>query len=232
MRRTRHWKTDAYSTVLWKRLNTESDPKKTETSTKWIFLRRFLFFQKLLEIPQIQFLEKFPVFIDPFRWFLGCIPVDQGLILLRDFPIFLIRFWFSKKFQTLSLLISFFFLGPFPHFLGLFPVFKKVLNSQFLVTKTDPKKEEMDPQKEETDQQTEDLKLFWKPETDPKKGNWPKKNGKRIKCKYSGNRPKIFGNPSTLFSLRGISDNFWKKKETDTNSLLDLILCWGVSLAP
>ena len=38
--------------VLWKRLNMESDPKKGNLP-KIIFLRRFLFFQKLLEIPQI-----------------------------------------------------------------------------------------------------------------------------------------------------------------------------------
>jgi len=93
-------------------------------------------------------------------------------------------------------------------------------------------KSESDPKKEETDQQTESLKLFLKT------GNWPKKkrkrtkkNGKRIKCKYSGNRPKIFGNSSTLSSFRGISDNSWKKKETDPNSLMGPIPCWGVSIA-
>ena len=98
---------------------------------------------------------------------------------------------------------------------------------------TDPKKEETDPNKGETDQQTESLKLFLKT------GNWPKKkrkrtqkNGKRIKCKYSGNRPKISGNPSTLFSFWGISDNSWKKKETDPISLLGPFPCWGVSIAP
>ena len=83
-------------------LNTESGPKKTETSPKWIFLRRFLFYQKLSEIPQIQFLEEFPVFFDPFPRFLGRIPVYQGLILLRDFPIFLIRFlifWVRFRFS-------------------------------------------------------------------------------------------------------------------------------------
>ena len=65
-----------------------------------------------------------------------------------------------------------------------------------------------------------------------KKRKRTQKNGKRIKCKYSGNRPKIFGNPSTLFSFWGISDNSWKKKETDPNSLLGPFPCWGVSIAP
>ena len=63
-------------------------------------------------------------------------------------------------------------------------VLRKRLN-----TESDPKKEETDSKNEETDQQTENLQLFLKI------GNGPKKNGKRIKCKYSGNRPKIFGNP-------------------------------------
>ena len=107
--------------------------------------------------------------------------------------------------------------------------------------------------KKENDQQTENLKLFLNPGKGPKKwGNIPKKrgnrstkwefktfflnrkrtqqNGKRIKCKYSGNQPKIFGNPSTLFSFWGISDNSWKKKETDPNSLLGPIPCSGVSV--
>ena len=89
------------------------------------------------------------------------------------------------------------------------------------------------PKKEETDERTESLKLFLKTGNWPKKEETdPKKPGKRIKCKYCGNRPKIFGNPSTLFSFWGISDNSWKKKETDPNSLLVPFPCWGVSIAP
>ena len=79
----------------------------------------FLFFQKLSEIPQIQFLEEFPVFFDPFPRFLGRIPVYQGLILLRDFPIFSIRFlifwvrfWFSENVLNCQ------FVDRFPLFLG------------------------------------------------------------------------------------------------------------------
>ena len=47
----------------------------------------------------------------------------------------------------------------------------------------------------------------------------PKHGGDRMLA-GSGNQPKIFGNPSTLFSFWGISDNSWKKKETAPNSLL------------
>ena len=78
--------------------------KKPETSPTWIFLRCFLFFQKISEIPQIWFLEEFPVFFYPFPRLLGRISVYTGLIFLRDFPIFSIRFlilwvcfWFSEK---------------------------------------------------------------------------------------------------------------------------------------
>ena len=128
--------TEPSKRVLWKRLNTESDPKKTETSPKWIFLRRFLFFQKLSEIPQIQFLEEFPFLFDPFPWFLGRIPVYMGLIFLRDFPIFLrdfpifsirflifwVRFRFSEKVLNSQFVDRFpLFLGPFPLFWGQLP---------------------------------------------------------------------------------------------------------------
>ena len=68
-----------------------------------IFFRHFLFFQKLSEIPQNLFLEEFPFFY-LFPWFLGQIPVQTGLIFLRDFlliwicfPFFLVCFRFSKK---------------------------------------------------------------------------------------------------------------------------------------
>jgi len=117
-------------------------PKKYGNLPKmYFFFRRFLFFQKLTEIPQIQFLEEFPVFFDPFPRFLDRIPVYQGLILLRDFPIFLrdfpiflIRFLifgsvsgFQKKFKILAQFVDRFplFLGPFPLFLGPFPIFRK-----------------------------------------------------------------------------------------------------------
>ena len=94
----------------------------------------------------------------------------------------------------------------------------------------DPKKEKTDPKKRETDQQTESLKLFLKTGNWPKRrGNGPQKNRKRIRCKYRGNRPKIFGNPSSLFSFWEISNNSWKKKKTDPNSLLGPFSCWGVS---
>ena len=95
--------------VLWKRLNTESDPKKTETSPKWIFLRRFLFFQKLSEIPQIQFLEEFPVFFcsSIFRSDSGL----SGSNIVEEFP---------NIFEGFPNIFD-----PFPHFLGPFPVFIK-----------------------------------------------------------------------------------------------------------
>ena len=96
-----------------KRLNTESDPKKTETSRKWIFLRRFLFFQKLSEIPQIQFLEEFPVFF----WSVSSIfRSDSGLsgsYIVEGFP---------NIFEGFPNIFD-----PFPHFLGPFPVFRKSL---------------------------------------------------------------------------------------------------------
>ena len=75
-----------------------------------IFFRHFLFFQKLSEIPQNLFLEEFPFFY-LFPWFLGQIPVQTGLIFLRDFPII----WFC-----------------FPFFLVCFRFSKKVLNSLFV----------------------------------------------------------------------------------------------------
>ena len=72
-----------------------------ETSSKWILLRSFLFFQKLTEIPLIfrgifRFLSISPIF-----------RLDSGLYRSYIFEGFLNIF------------------GLFPHFLGLFPVFKK-----------------------------------------------------------------------------------------------------------
>ena len=92
-------------------LNTELDPKKMETSPKWIFLRRFLLFKKLLEIPQIQFLEEFPVFFYLFPWL-----SDFGLsgsYIVEGFPN--IYEGFPSIFD------------PFPHYLGPFPVYRKSL---------------------------------------------------------------------------------------------------------
>ena len=127
---------------------TRNRTQKTETSPKWFFLRRFLFFSKIIGNPSNPiFKRNFPFFY-PFPRFLGRIPVYQGLILWRDFPIFLRDFpIFSIRFLI--------FLGPFPVFRkslkfsvywsvssffgvrflffgGPFPVFKKVLNSQFV----------------------------------------------------------------------------------------------------
>ena len=113
---------------------------------------------KKLKPPQNEFFEVFPVFSKiiwnpsnpilrgisrfcyPFPWFLGQIPVYQGLILLRDFLIFLrdipifsirflifwVRFRFSEKVVN-SKFVDWFplFIGSVSLFLGPFPVFKK-----------------------------------------------------------------------------------------------------------
>jgi len=56
--------------------------------------------------------------------------------------------------------------------------------------------------RQETDNQIEILKLFLKTRNGPKKKRKPiQKNGKQIKCKYSGNVSKILGKPSILFSF-------------------------------
>ena len=71
---------------------------------------------------------------------------------------------------------------------------------------TDPKKEETDPIKDKTDQQTEDLKLFWKPKTDPKKrGNVPKKKGNKSNVNIAEIDPKYLEIPKTFQFLR----DFW-----------------------
>ena len=67
------------------------------------------FLKKLSEIPQIYFLEEFPLFY-PFPRFLGWILVYTGLSFEGFLNIF----------------------DAFPHFLGPFPVFRKSLNSQFV----------------------------------------------------------------------------------------------------
>ena len=121
--------------------STRNRTQKNGNLPKMNILRRFLFFQKFSEIPQIQFLEEFPVFFYPFPRFLGRIPVYQGLILLRDFPIFLrdfpifsirflifwVRFRFSKKNLILSLLIGFLFFWVRFLFVGFVSDFQKKL---------------------------------------------------------------------------------------------------------
>ena len=75
------------------------------------------------------------------------------------------------------------------------------------------KKRERSQKKEETDQQTENLKLSLKT------GNGPKNRGNWSNVNIAETNPKIFRNPPTLFSFWGISDNSWKKKETDVSVL-------------
>ena len=103
--------------VLWKHLNTESDPKKTEISQKLIFLRRFLFFQKLSEIPQIQFLEEFPIFFLSVFSIFSLDSCLSGFYIVEGFPN--IFEGFPHIFDV------------FPHFLGPFLVFRK--SFKFLV---------------------------------------------------------------------------------------------------
>ena len=85
--------------------------KKTETSPKWIFLRRFLFFfEKIIGNPSNLFFRGISRFFYPFPRFLGWILVYTGLSFEGFLNIF----------------------DAFPHFLGPFPVFRKSLNSQFV----------------------------------------------------------------------------------------------------
>ena len=81
----------------------------------------------------IGYLEEFPFFI-LLPWFLGRIQIYRGLILLKDFPIFSIRFLiFWVHFRFSKTVLNSQFVDQFPHFLGsIFPVFIKVLNSQFV----------------------------------------------------------------------------------------------------
>jgi len=101
--------------VLWKRLNTESGPNKTETSTKWNFLRRFLFFSKIIRNPSN------PIFRGISCFFWSVSPIfrsDSGFYGSYIFEGFLNIF---EGFPNIF--------DPFPHFLGLFPIFRK--NSLF-----------------------------------------------------------------------------------------------------
>ena len=85
--------------VLWKRLNTESDPKKRNLP-KMNFFEVFPVFSKIIWNPSNPILRGISRFCYPFPWFLGQIPVYQGLILLRDFPIFLRDFPNTSCFST------------------------------------------------------------------------------------------------------------------------------------
>ena len=89
--------------VLWKRLNTESDPKITETSPKWIFWGVSCFFKNYRKSLKFNFQRKFPFFLSVSSIFWSDSSLS-GFYIVEGFPnIF----------------------NPFPHFLGLFPFFKK-----------------------------------------------------------------------------------------------------------
>ena len=101
------------------------------------FFEAFPVFKKIIRNPSNPIFRGISCFFYPFPWFLR---LDSSLILLRDFPIFSIRFlifWirfrFSKKVSKSQFFERFpLLLGLLPHFLGQIPVFKKVLNSQFV----------------------------------------------------------------------------------------------------
>ena len=99
-------------------------PKKNRNLPKMNFFEAFPVFSKIIGNPSNTIFRGISRFFDPFPLFLGRIPVYQGLVSLRDFPIFLIRFlifwvrfWFSKKVSNSQ------FVDRFHHFLGLFPLF-------------------------------------------------------------------------------------------------------------
>ena len=103
--------------VLWKRLNTESGPNKTETSTKWNFLRRFLFFSKIIRNPS-----------NPIFRGISCFFLSVSLIFRSDFGLsgsYIVE-GFPKIFEGFPIIFD-----PFTHFWGSFPVFRKSL--KFLV---------------------------------------------------------------------------------------------------
>ena len=101
----------------------------------------FRFSEKVLNS---QFVDLFPLFLGPFPLFLGPFPIFRksckfsvcwsvSTFFGYVSSFFWVHFRFSKKFQILSLLIGFlFFWVRFLIFLGSFPVFKKVVNSQFV----------------------------------------------------------------------------------------------------
>ena len=91
--------------------------KKQKPPQNEIFWGVFCFFQKLSEIPQIQFLEEFPVFF-----------LSVSLIFRSDFGLsgsYIVE-GFPKIFEGFPIIFD-----PFTHFWGSFPVFRKSL--KFLV---------------------------------------------------------------------------------------------------
>ena len=113
------------ATVLWKRLNTETDPKVSLGPFPSFFSRIIgnpLKTKKCRGISEyfgsvsaIFTFDSFPVFWVRFLFFLGQFPVFRKVLnsqFVDRFPLFLGPFPL--------------FLGPFPHFVGSFPVFKKV----------------------------------------------------------------------------------------------------------
>ena len=114
--------------------STRNRAQKKGNLPKMNFFEAFPVFSKIIRNPSNPIFRGISRFFDPFPRFLGRIPVYQGLILLRDFPIFSIRFlifWVRFRFSEKVLNSQFvdwfppLFLGPFPHFLGLFPIFRK-----------------------------------------------------------------------------------------------------------
>ena len=115
--------------------STRNRAQKNRNLPKMNFFEAFPVFSKIIGNPSNPIFRGISCFFYPFSRVLGRIPVYQGLILLRDFPIFSIRFlifwvrflifWvrfrFSKKVSNSQ------FVDRFPHFLGLFPVFKKTI---------------------------------------------------------------------------------------------------------
>jgi len=114
-----------------KRVNTESDPKKRKPPQNEFFWGVSCFFKNYRKSLKLIF-RGISCFFYPFPRFLGRIPVYMGLIFLRDFLIFSIRFLilgpfpvFRKSFKFSVCWSVSSFLGPFPHFLGPFPIFRK-----------------------------------------------------------------------------------------------------------
>ena len=108
--------------VLWKRLNTESGPKKRKPPQNEFFP----VFSKIIGNPSNPIFRGISRFFYPFPRFLGRIPVYQGLILLRDFPIFSMRFLiFWVRFRFSEKVLNSQFVYRFPLFLGPFPIFRK-----------------------------------------------------------------------------------------------------------
>ena len=65
-----------------------------------------------------------------------------------------------------------------------------------------------------------------------KRGNGPKKTGNESNVNIAETNPKYLEIPQHFSDFEGFPIIFEKKKETDPNSLLGPIPCWGVSIAP